>query len=173
MGCVRLAVQVRASRPMENLYYEKLVNASLRFVSYRPRSEKELKEFLTKKIIKWKLSGALLVQKVIDRMRELGYIDDEKFAVWWLGQRTTFKLKGNRVIELELRAKGVPKAIIDPVLATREPQSALEDAKKAIARKEAIWAKLPPLERKKKLYDYLGRRGFDFDTIAKLIDAEK
>ncbi len=173
MGCVRLAVQVRASRLMENLYYEKLVNASLRFVSYRPRSEKELADFLTKKITKWKLSGALLVQKVIGRMGELGYVDDEKFALWWLGQRTTFKLKGNRVIAMELAAKGVSRAIISQVLATREPQSALEDAQKAIAKKEGAWAKLPPQERKKKLYDYLGRRGFDFETIAKLIDARK
>src|SRR5690348_5415631 len=170
MGCERLAVQVCPPRLMDNLYYEKLVNAAIRLVSFRPRSEKELTDFLTKKIKKWDVYGPTLTQKVMTRMRELGYADDEKFAIWWLEQRTTFKLKGNRVIELELRGKGVSQTIVRTVLATRSPQGALEDAKKAVAKKEALWAKLPPGERKKKLYDYLGRRGFDFEIIGKLID---
>lgn len=155
---------------MDNPYYEKLVNAAIRFVSFRPRSEKELRDFLSKKLTKWKVSGEVLVSKVIARMGELGYVDDEAFARWWVDQRTTFTPKGNRVIKLELKAKGVSEGVIASVLAPRGSESLLKAARDAVARKMPLWSKLPVLERKKKLYGYLGRRGFDGETIGKLID---
>src|SRR3990167_10049603 len=104
---------------MDNLYYERLMNAVIRFVSFRPRSEKEIRDFLTKKIIKWKVSDDLLLNKVIDRMEDLGYIDDKKFADWWVEQRTRFRPKGNRVIEYELYQKGIAKDIISDALMAR------------------------------------------------------
>lgn len=153
---------------MDNPYYELLMNAAIRFVSYRPRSQKELADFLDKKLARWKVSGAGLIAKVIGRMEELGYVDDKKFAAWWVEQRTAFRPKGNRYIQMELRGKGVPDAVIDSVLASRGSVNLLAAARQAIAKKMSIWAKLPVLERKKKIYDYLGRRGFDSDTIRKL-----
>lgn len=155
---------------MDNPYYELLVNAAIRFVSFRPRSKKELTDFLNKKLTRWKVSGAGLLTKVIGRMEELGYADDVKFAEWWVEQRTDFKPKGNRYIQMELRGKGVPDAVIDSVLASRGSVSLLTAARQAVAKKMPLWAKLPVLARKKKLYDYLGRRGFDFEIIRKLID---
>ena len=155
---------------MDNPYYEKLMNAALRFVSYRPRSETELRDFLRKKLDTWKVSGTVLTDKVVTRMGELGYVDDRKFADWWVLQRTTFRPKGNRVIELELRQKGVSKAVISSILASRGSESLLTAARKAIAKKMPVWANLPYLARKKKLYDYLGRRGFNAETIALLVD---
>jgi len=157
---------------MDNPYYERLVNASIRFISFRPRSEKELRDFLSKKLTKWKVSGDVLLEKVVARMGELGYVDDIKFAEWWVGQRTDFKPKGNSYIKMELKAKGVPEAIIRSVLVARGSESLLAAARAAVARKIPLWAKLPVLERQKKLYDYLGRRGFDGSTIRKLIDGD-
>lgn len=153
---------------MDNPYYELLVNAAIRFVSFRPRSKKELTDFLNKKLTRWKVSGAGLLAKVITRMAELGYADDEKFAEWWVDQRTAFKPKGNRYIQMELRGKGVPDDVIASVLASRGSVSLLAAAKQAVAKKMPLWAKLPPLARKKKLYDYLARRGFDSDTIRRV-----
>ena len=153
---------------MDNPYYEKLVNAAIRFVSYRPRSQKELTDFLDTKLTRWKVSGAGLIAKVIGRMEELGYLDDVKFSEWWVDQRTAFKPKGNRYIQMELRGKGVPDAVIASVLASRGSVSLLVAARQAIAKKMPLWAKLPSMERKKKIYEYLARRGFDTSTISKL-----
>ena len=153
---------------MDNPYYEKLVNAAIRYVSFRPRSVKELTDFLNKKLTRWKISGAGLLAKVIARMEELGYADDEKFAEWWVSQRTEFKPKGNRYIQMELRGKGVPDDVIASALALRGSVSLLTAAKQAVAKKIPLWAKLPPLERKKKLYEYLARRGFDSNTISRV-----
>jgi len=145
---------------MDNPYYEKLVNAAIRFVSFRPRSEKELLSFLAGKLTKWKISGDVLLAKVIARMEELGYADDQKFAEWWVDQRTSFKPKGNTYIRMELRAKGVSEAIIASVLAARGSESLVAAARRAIGRKSF---KTP-----QQFYNYLARRGFDSNTISKL-----
>lgn len=145
---------------MDNPYYERLVNAAIRFVSFRPRSEKELRDFLTKKLDKWKVSGSVLLDKVIARMADLGYMDDAKFAEWWVEQRTDFKPKGNQLIKFELRAKGVADAVIASVLASRGAESLVEAAKHALGRKQF---KTP-----QQFYNFLARRGFDSDTIRKV-----
>lgn len=142
---------------MDNPYYEKLINAALRFVSYRPRSEKEFRDFLDKKLAKWEISGEGLRERVIARMGELGYVDDEKFAQWWVTQRTSFRARGNRLIEFELIRKGVAKEAVRRALTGR---NSLEAARRAIGKKR--------FETPQKLYAFLARRGFDADTISRV-----
>ncbi len=148
---------------MDTTVYEKLLQASIRFVSYRPRSEKEIRDFLKKKLTRWKVYGGTVVQKVLDRLKELNYVDDAKFAAWWVEQRSTFKPKGKRLIKLELKAKGVKDSIVETI-------DERELAQRAIQKKLILWQKLPDLERKKKLFDFLSRRGFSTDTIYRIID---
>ncbi len=154
--------------------YEKLLNASFRFVSYRPRSEKEICDFLQKKLKMWKTVGRQTLEKVIKRLGELEYIDDRKFVQWWIEQRSNFRQKGKRLLVLELHQKGVPQRVIDEAWEAQntnlEPYSELEAAKGAITKKVAVWQHFPPLERKKKLYGFLGRRGFSSSIIHQVID---
>ena len=157
---------------MDNPYYEKLVNAALRFVSYRPRSERELSDFLTKKLSKWKMSGTLLIEKVVERMRDLGYVDDRKFIAWWVEQRASFRPKGKRALGSELRGKGIPATLIEE--AFDDPSAAqfdeYESAQKVILKKTTVWAKMPKIEQKKKVYTFLAARGFSFEIISRIID---
>lgn len=146
---------------MNNPYYEKLVHAALRFVSFRPRSEKEFTDFLTKKLKNWKVSGSILIAGVVERMRELGYVDDKKFASWWVEQRSLYRPKGKRAIFFELKKKGVEEEI---------QFDEFEIARKAISKKIDIWAKLAGFEQKKKVYTFLAQRGFSSDTIERIID---
>jgi regulatory protein len=92
---------------MDATLYESLMRAAYRFVSYRPRSEREFKEYLKKKLIQWKVAGDVSVVKAVARMRELGYVDDRKFVSWWVSQRTEFRPKGRRAIVGELIRKGI------------------------------------------------------------------
>ncbi len=138
--------------------YQILLNAAFRFLSFRPRSSKEVKEFLQKKT-----KTASVVDCVMDRLVELGYIDDNKFAAWWIESRQKTKPKGMRLIKFELKQKGV-----DTEAVVEMPED--EVARRAIQRKLEIWKKLPKREQKKKLFDFLARRGFRYNTIARVID---
>jgi regulatory protein len=157
---------------MDNPYYEKLVNTALRFVSYRPRSEKEFTDFLSNKLARWKVSGSTLVKKVVERMRELGYVDDQAFTAWWINQRNEFRPKGRRVLIFELLRKGVKRGVIEDTIGSgmETPLNELESAQKAIQKKIVLWARMPIIEQKKKVYTFLTQRGFTSETIGNIID---
>lgn len=149
--------------------YLQLLNASFRFLSFRLRSEKEIKQFLFKKAQKKRLIDISVVDKVIDRLRDLGYVDDKKFASWLVEQRRGRKPKGARAIAQELKAKGVAEEMVEEVL-SKSSDEEHETATRAVQKKLPLWSRLPILARKKRLYDFLGRRGFSSETIYRVID---
>lgn len=152
----------------------KMTDKALKFLSFRPRSEKEVATFITKKIanaqnIKYhQAKESLLLKQMIAKLKRNGYLNDREFAQWWLESRTKSHIKGPMMIKLELTQKGIEKEIIDSVLKSFPSQSNL--AQKALAKKLKIWHNLPTLEFKKKVYSFLLRRGFGFD-IAKEVFA--
>jgi regulatory protein len=150
--------------------YERLVNAVFRFLSVRPRSRKEIADYLRKKTSKNESDTSAVIEKVINRMTELGYIDDFKFAQWWVEQRQAFKPKGDQFIKRELMVKGVDRDLIDQALTQSDTSSQKELALTAVRKKLPLWSKLPLIMQKQKLYSFLGRQGFDSDTIRSTID---
>lgn len=152
--------------------YEKLIAAAIRFVSFRPRSEKEIRDFLSRKLAKSHTTAPLVITHVLKRLTDLGYINDYEFSAWWVGQRTGRKPKGERVIRMELMRKGISPVVIDEVVGSimKGERSEPSLAKAAIEKKREGWKNLPLLEQKRKLADYLMRRGFSSDVVWSVID---
>ncbi len=170
MGCVRSPVRVRTPRLV--LYkdlYQSLFNAALRFVSYRPRSRKELVDFLQKKLQKWNIASSAIFENVVKRVEELGYIDDAKFASWWVEQRNSFRPKGIALLARELYQKGISRELIEQTL-QKSSGDEMEAARIIVGKKLKLFARLPKLEQKKKLYGFLGRRGFPSEVISRVVD---
>jgi len=147
--------------------FEKFLNSALRFLSYRPRSEKEVADNLKKK----KASDSI-VQLVIKKLKEQRFLNDREFAKWWIEQRTVVKPTGLRLIKIELKRKGIDKELIDEIIQESEHlvRNELEMARTLVQKRID---KLKNLDRQKiyqKLGGFLSRRGFDYDTIKKSID---
>jgi regulatory protein len=156
--------------------YESLINASIRFVSFRPRSEHELRAYIDRKLKKEHTTVNAVIEQVVVRMRDLGYLDDRKFARWWVEQRQSFKPKGNRLLQMELRAKGIPQDVITDVLSApvdgeTVAEHQLAGALVALEKKISVWRAYPSDVKQKKAYDFLRRRGFDTMTISRVVDA--
>ncbi len=120
-----------------------------------------------------------VINRVIDRMRELGYVDDRAFAAWWIEQRRTFRPKGILALSMELRKKGIARDIIVDVLPRIDGASvdAPDDASSerslafdAVKRRMIRWQKLSDLEKRRKVYAFLQQRGFTSQTIQSVID---
>lgn len=147
----------------------KLLDLATNFLSFRPRSEKEIKEYLAKKIstkegIKFQEAReSEQIEKVIEKLRKYKYLDDLEFAKWFLASRTASRPKGSALIKLELKKKGIDRQIIDEIFTGSLKETDL--AKKAVEKKIPRWQNLPDLDFKKKFYSYLASRGFDFETI--------
>jgi len=146
----------------------KLQDSALKFLSYRPRSEKEVSDYLVGKIAKQeniKYSQAKespQIEPIISKFKKYKYLDDRQFAKWWITSRK-IRPKGLQIVKWELKKKGITDDIIKKVAEYIPDQKKL--AQRAIAKKIKLWQKLPPLNRKKKIYQFLASRGFDFDTI--------
>ena len=148
--------------------FEKFYKASLNFLSFRPRSEKEMRDYLTKK-----KCDDLTAQKIIESLLRTKFIDDEEFARRFVEQRTKFKPKANRVIKYELKQKGITQELIDQLFEDKE-ESDTSDFAKALDLAERKMPRYARIEDKRKVYEKLGRflasKGFDWDTVKQVID---
>jgi regulatory protein len=131
--------------------FQKVLDRLLRFASLRPRSEREIKDYLKRKEV-----HESLFEELFNRLKRLELVNDEAFAKWWIDQRLQFKSKSKRELEFELRGKGIAKEIITEVLA----ESGVDDTKAA----KKLLEKRAFKDRKQKMA-YLARKGFSWEVI--------
>jgi regulatory protein len=140
--------------------FQKILDKVYRFLSLRPRSEKEVADYLKKREI-----SPSDFEKIFKILKEQKLVDDWEFAKWWLEQRETFKPKGKIALKAELKQKGIAEEIIEKALAQIEEESL---AKEALAKKAKTYRKLPPEEFFRKISQFLSYRGFSWQTIEKV-----
>lgn len=146
--------------------FQKIYDRALNFLSYRPRSEKEVKDYLNKKRV-----GKETQKLVIEKLKKTKLLDDKEFTRWWFDQRTTFKPSGRWLLVAELRKKGIDKKIINQVLANKLSGSLEKKlALKAACKKLSSYQKLPRLEFKQKMSAFLARRGFSWEVIKEVVE---
>lgn len=142
----------------------KLLDRALRFLSFRPRSESEVRDYLRRKV-----PLDALIDAVIRKLKDLDYVDDRAFVSWWIEQRIRFKPRGKMLLRSELFAKGVDRDLIEVELAKYSLEDELSWAKKVLEKKASHYEKLKLRERKEKLLAYLSRRGFSWEVIERLL----
>jgi len=130
--------------------------SALRLVSYRPRSEKELRDRLSQRF-----DDATLVDAVVSRLTELRLIDDAAFATSWVESRDRSGPRSRRVLAAELRMKGISRSPADAAVETVDEQDA---AYRAATKKAQVLTGRPFEEFRRKIGDLLLRRGFGYDT---------
>jgi regulatory protein len=145
---------------------------AVRFLARRARSEKEVRDNLQKKQI-----DTEVLEKVIAKLKEQRFVDDEAFASWWIEQRTRVTPRSMRLIILELLQKGVQKdtiesaiVAIDAHMGRTSTQSDVETAKRIVEKKIRRYESLTREEIYQKLGGYLARKGYSWDVIKKSID---
>jgi regulatory protein len=136
--------------------------SAMRLLSYRPRSEAELRQRLARR-------GAPtdIVDGAISRLRELGLVDDTAFARSWVEGRSRLSPRSRRLLRRELQAKGIGGD------AAREALGPLDDedaALRAGERRAAAMRGLPRPEFRRRLGDLLRRRGFDAETVRRTVE---
>jgi len=163
-----------------------IMEKALTFLSYRPRSEREVQMRLRKKGY-----TPEQIEVVLTRLKKLGYVDDREFARFWVTNRMAFSPRGPRLLRSELRQKGVSPEVVDAILAeSAETQVQLREQAEelaagldeevddepvagtdlanaiALARKRVrLVSNLEPQVARRRLSNFLARRGYDYPTI--------
>lgn len=153
----------------------KLLERMYRLFSIRQRSEREVRNYLKELSFKRKLKGdeelsEYVINSLIERLKEKGLVSDKEFAKAWVESRRKNKNKGKIAIKMELAQKGISREIIEEVLGEENVEDS-EDvlALKAIEKKLKSWRNLDDNSFKKKAYDFLMRKGFEYQTVASVV----
>lgn len=141
-------------------------NRATSYLALRARSEKEVENFLIKKDF-----NPNIIPAVINRLKDLKFLNDEEYARSFTRTRQEYKGKSKYFIKYELKQKGVAENLIDKI--SNESQDDLITAKDFIIRKKRIFSKLSKKEFKEKMIRLLSSRGFSFDIIQKALKEDE
>lgn len=142
-----------------------VVEAAAAFLAVRPRSVTE-----TRQRLKHLGYPEPLVEQVLERFAEVGYLDDESFARTWVESRDRARPRGQSTLRRELALKGVAREVADVVLSERvsaaeQTHPDLIAATALLQRKRAALEREPDeRKRRQKAYTLLARNGFDPET---------
>lgn len=141
---------------------EMVFEKAVKFISYRPRSEKEVRQNLKKKEIE-----AGLIDEAVARLKRAGLLNDDQFAQLWVESRSHSKPKGTRALKVELTKKGVGREAIDAAVAGTNDE---EVARRLAASRAPRLKKLSKIEFRRKLGSYLARRGINYEIISEVVE---
>jgi len=146
--------------------FGKVYARALEYSLMRPHSAREVRDYLYRKTRdsrtkEGKIKKGIapeITSRVFDQLVEKGYIDDEKFAEYWVENRSLRKGASKRKLASELAAKGVDRSIVDRLLSETE-RTDENELQKIIEKKRN---KYPDDQ---KFMMYLARQGFSYDDI--------
>ena len=147
---------------------EKATAAALKMLAARPRTEIQLRERLMQK--PW--ANRRLIDDCIRRLKEMGYVNDGRFAESYASHRLSVRPIGRARLARELALKKVDRKTIDRALDQAFAETA-EDGLIDLAIQKRIRTHGNPADRggEKRMFDHLARLGFEFDLIIRKLDA--
>lgn len=138
------------------------LNSALRYMSPRPRSEVEIRTRLSRHRF-----DTETIQKVLAELKKQGLVDDVAFAQFWRENRENFRPRSRRLMELELKQKGVDAEIIAKATIDVDDD---QGAYRAAQKKARSLSGLDYPSFRKRMGSFLKRRGFDYELINRIID---
>lgn len=158
--------------------FGKLYARSLEYSLMRPHSAREMKDYLYRKTrttkTRSKKTGEIvdrpgvsqeLTERVFERLVDKGYINDEKFALYWVENRSLTKGASKRKLQAELQSKGIERSIIERLFVETE-RTDKDELRKVIEKKRKRYPD------NQKFMQYLARQGFSYDDIKTAIESE-
>jgi regulatory protein len=153
----------------EDPLHEKAKQRAFRLLAVRARSEKELRIKLTERGFDESVVGG-----VAARLRELKFLDDEAFARQWARNLAVNRLLGNRRIDASLREKGIPRELIEQVIA--EVREELSEQKALVSlfrkKKDKIATKMGGREKSRLARSLIGK-GFSPDLVFDILRSKE
>lgn len=149
------AERIKAITASNNI--RRCYNVAALFLSYRPRSEPEIRERLGRRGF-----DDDSIEAVIDKLKRQGLVDDTAFAQFWKENRESYSPRSQWLTRLELRRKGVADQIIDEAVATIDDE---ESAYRAALKKAGSLPGSDYQAFRRRLGEHLKRRGFNYGVI--------
>lgn len=144
--------------------YVKALNYGLKLLSIRKRTKAQL----TQRLIDKGFPEAS-VQKAITRLVSEKLLDDREYAQRFIQEKQSIRPLGRRRMAYELKAKGIDDRVIESVQSEFGETVESDSAHSLAQLKATALGKIPLVQKKKKIYDFLTRRGFSFELAREVI----
>ncbi len=136
---------------------QRCLDSAYRYLSYRPRSEAEIRQCLKRRSF-----DNEVVEKTIAKLKEQNLIDDVAFAQFWKSNRLSFKPKSKRLIGKELKDKKIAPEVIEQVTQDIDDEA---NAYKVGSSRMHTLSDLDYSDFHRRLSSYLSYRGFSYEVI--------
>jgi regulatory protein len=147
---------------------ERTFQRAVKLLAAKPRSIAELRE----RLLQGRGANKAVVETVIARLREYGYLDDERFAVGYASLRVRQRPIGRRRLQRDLMLKKVDRAVageaLDLVFAETSEEELID---RAIEKRIRLRGQPTNRAEAKKLFDHLLRQGFPFELVSEKVRA--
>ncbi len=165
-----LEEEKRKARPVRPVDAERArartLQRAVKLLAAKPRSVAELRERLLEK--EWASEEA--VDAALARLKEYGYLDDERFAFGFASYRVRQKPVGRGRLARDLQMKQVPRETADAALELDYQETPEEELiARAIEKRERLRGVPSTRQETKSLYEHLQRRGFSYDLIIRKV----
>lgn len=141
--------------------YHSVLQYCFRYLAGRARSEQEIRKKLQMADI-----SSDMIELVIQRLKELKYVDDRQFAADWIKSRIALRPRGRLLLKNELLLKGLEETLVDEILGEEFPQEIEFNLCLSMARKKALTVtNVGPEKKRTKIIKYLQSKGFTWDCI--------
>jgi regulatory protein len=140
---------------------ERAFQQAMLFLSYRARSESEIRRNLRKHEI-----PEPVIEETLERLRQDGLANDHEFASAWVDNRSTFRPRSRRMMAMELKQKGLAEEAIQAAIANVDDEAS---AYEAAFKKATRWKTLEWNDFRRKLSEFLARRGFSYSVISPVV----
>jgi len=141
---------------------QRCLEAAYRYLSYRPRSESEIRGRMQRRGF-----AVETIDAAIARLREQNLLDDEAFAQFWKENRESFSPRSQWLTGLELKRMGVMNDVIEQTVAGIDDD---ENAYRAALNKTRHGTPADYQSFRRRLGDYLRRRGFNYEVISHTLE---
>ena len=142
----------------------KATDAAIRLLTARPRAVREIRDRLRRKEYDHET-----IERVIERLRDWRYIDDEAFARYWVENRESNRPRGRRLLEQELRLKGVERETVSHAIEDAEIDERAGALEIARAKLRSYRGEEEAVARRR-LGGFLARRGYGYDVVKPVLD---
>jgi regulatory protein len=149
---------------MEDTPYQRAFDHALKLLAIRKRSVRQLEHRLAGKAF-----DPAVIREVVSKLKQLRLLDDTDFAREYVSTKIGRGGAGRLKLRAALRKKGVPDTIVKEAVAEVDPADEFEAALTLAQHKALTLAGIDRLSRRKKIYDFLARKGYPFEVCREII----